>query len=99
MGNMGNKARHSTAMAPLPATGPLAGPPAQYYHFQINGQPGYTFMLTAVDGNLLGGTSPDLFRLKIWGSGGVIYDNNIGADDNSDPTTALGGGSIIIHKQ
>jgi hypothetical protein len=28
----------------------------------------------------------------------VIYDNNMGASDTGDPTTVLGGGSIVLHK-
>jgi hypothetical protein len=40
----------------------------------------------------------DKFRIKITGDGGgVIYDNQPGADDTATPTTALGGGSIVIH--
>jgi hypothetical protein len=30
-------------------------------------------------------------------SGRIIYDNQIGAQDNSDASTAIGGGNIIIH--
>ena len=28
----------------------------------------------------------------------VVYDNQLGANDNADPMTALGGGSIVVHK-
>jgi len=28
----------------------------------------------------------------------VVYDNQAGASDDADATTALGGGSIVIHK-
>ena len=64
----------------------------------VNGLPGYRFTITAIDGQWNGGTGPDQFRIKIWGSNGVLYDNGLGADDNSDVSTVLGGGSIVIHE-
>ena len=64
----------------------------------INGQPGYKFSLVALDGDYNGGTAPDEFRIKIWGDSGIIYDNGLGADDNADVATLLGGGSIVIHE-
>jgi hypothetical protein len=66
----------------------------------INGAGSYSFQLTAVDGQLPGGGGSDKFRIKIWDQNqgnGVIYDNQLGAGDNADPTTVLGGGSITIH--
>tara|TARA_R100001369_G_scaffold21881_4_gene39791 strand:- start:40031 stop:43435 length:3405 start_codon:yes stop_codon:yes gene_type:complete len=63
----------------------------------INGVPGFKFTLVALDGDFNSGTAPDQFRIKIWGASGIIYDNGLGADDNSDVSTALGGGSIVIH--
>ena len=42
----------------------------------------------------------DRFRIKIWlgnEGNGVVYDNMMGAPNGADPTTALGGGSIVIH--
>ncbi|MFL0683616.1 MAG: T9SS type A sorting domain-containing protein [Algoriphagus aquaeductus] len=64
----------------------------------VNGVTGYRFTITAIDGHWNGGTGPDQFRIKIWGTNGVIYDNGLGADDNSDDATTLGGGSIVIHQ-
>ncbi|TXE03104.1 MBG domain-containing protein, partial [Algoriphagus aquimarinus] len=64
----------------------------------INGQPGYKFTLVALDGDYNGGTASDEFRIKIWGGSGIIYDNGLGADDNADDATTLGGGSIVIHE-
>ena len=53
------------------------------------------------DGDQPGGGGTDRFRIKITrGSSTVIYDNRDGKPedlDNADPT-ALGGGSIVIHK-
>lgn len=77
----------------------VAGAKAQYKGVgTINGTGSFRFMLTAIDGALLGGGKQDMFRMKIWGSDAVIYDNQLGATDNADPTTVIGGGSIVIHK-
>jgi hypothetical protein len=65
----------------------------------INGDGSYGFMLSAVDGDSKG--DDDAFRIKIWDKDNgdiVIYDNQMGETDDSDATTALGGGSIVIHK-
>ena len=67
----------------------------------IKGFPGtYNFMVSAVDGGVSGGDGYDKFRIKIWNSDGVVYDNNKGLVDNGTPgdVTKLGGGSIVIHK-
>jgi hypothetical protein len=74
------------------------GKKAQYKGFgTINGAGSYNFILTAIDGQQPGGGGADKFRIKIWGSGGVIYDNQMNDPDSNDPTTVLGGGSIVIH--
>ena len=59
----------------------------------INGSGNYGLLLSAIDG------FPDKFRIKIWDIelGGIIYDNQIGSDDDSDPITVISGGSIVIH--
>ena len=69
----------------------------------INGEGEYKFMLTAIDGDLKGGDGVDKFRIRIWyeddfGEEKVIYDNQLDDYQNADPTTTLGGGSIVIHK-
>lgn len=77
----------------------VAGPKAQFKGTgTINGEEGYGFMLTAVDGEINGGGGEDKFRIKIWDTetDTIIYDNQGGADD-ANPTTTLGGGSIMIH--
>ena len=77
----------------------VAGARAQYKGTgTINGTGEYGFLLSAVDGQKNGG-GVDKFRIKIWDkiSGGVVYDNQSGASEDSDATTALGGGSIVIH--
>jgi len=68
----------------------------------VNGVAGYGFELTAWDGQANGGGGTDRFRIKIWNANqgnGVVYDNQMGAADGADPTTTLGGGSIVIHRQ
>ncbi|HEX7331058.1 MAG TPA: post-COAP-1 domain-containing protein [Pyrinomonadaceae bacterium] len=64
----------------------------------INGGGSYRFMLTCIDGDKPGGDGVDKFRIRIWSdNSGLIYDNQLNAPDSDDPTTALGGGSIVIH--
>jgi PKD repeat protein len=78
----------------------VAGPKAQYKGVgNINGDGAYGFMLTAIDGAINGGSGSDKFRIKIWDNAteGIVYDNKFNAPDTSDPTTELGGGSIVIH--
>lgn len=64
----------------------------------INGSGTYSFMLTAIDGNLTNSQDYDSFRIKIWDEDEVIiYDNQMGKSDTGDNATELGGGSIVIH--
>jgi hypothetical protein len=79
----------------------IAGPKAQYKGSgTINGQGDFGFLLTAIDGSVNGGGGIDKFRLKVWEktTSAIVYDNQVGSADTADPTTALGGGSIVIHK-
>jgi uncharacterized repeat protein (TIGR01451 family) len=82
----------------------IAGAKAQYKGTgTINGSGDYAFILTATDGQISGGGGVDRIRMKIWDrnageTNGVIYDNQMGAGINDNPVTALGGGSIVIHK-
>jgi hypothetical protein len=64
----------------------------------INDAGNYGFMLTAIDGQINGGGGSDKFRIKIWDGETIVYDNQIGDLDYADPSTLLGGGSIVIHK-
>jgi hypothetical protein len=65
---------------------------------QVNGAEGYGFILSAKDGDLNGDGS-DTFRIKVWhlDTEVVIYDNQLGAEDDAEATTTLGGGSIVVH--
>jgi hypothetical protein len=81
----------------------VSGARAQYKGTgTINGAGNYGFLLTAIDGQINGGGGVDKFRIKIRdknNSDTIVYDNQIGTADG-DPlaaTTALGGGSIVIH--
>jgi hypothetical protein len=65
----------------------------------INGTGSYNFMLTAIDGQVNGGGGADKFRMRIWGSSGLVYDNQLNAPDSADPTTTLRGGSITVHSK
>jgi hypothetical protein len=79
----------------------VAGKKAQYKGLgTINGGGDYRFMLTVIDGQKPGGDGQDKFRIRIWNNNGgrLVYDNQMNAPDNDDPTTVLGGGSIAIHK-
>lgn len=80
----------------------VAGARAQYKGTgTINGTGNFGFLLTAIDGDLNGGGGTERFRIKIWDKDAgdlVVYDNQLGAEDGADPTTVLGGGSIVIQK-
>jgi probable HAF family extracellular repeat protein len=78
----------------------VAGARAQYKgQGTINGAGLYGFLITAIDGQQPGGGEVDQFRIKIWdqASGDVVYDNQLGAPEDSSAATAVGGGSIAIH--
>jgi hypothetical protein len=69
----------------------------------INGEGEYIFLIYAIDGQITGGGGTDKFRIKIWwdspdGTENVVYDNQLGVPDDTDPTTVIQGGSIVIHK-
>jgi N-acetylneuraminic acid mutarotase len=80
----------------------IAGAKAMYKgNGTINGMGNYGFMLSAIDEKLMPSSNADKFRIKIWDKDDgdlVVYDNQMGADENAYPTTAIGGGSIVIHK-
>ncbi|UGV41785.1 right-handed parallel beta-helix repeat-containing protein [Methanococcoides orientis] len=56
----------------------------------INDESGYEFLVSAIDGD------DDLFRIKIWNSTDIIYDNNVGGDIVADPITEIEKGKIQI---
>ena len=77
----------------------VSGPRSQFMGTgTINGAGEYGFFISVIDGKISGGE--DLFRIMIWDSttGETVYDNQPGANNDADPITELGGGSIVIHK-
>ena len=81
----------------------ISGAKGQYKGYgTINGSGNYRFVLTIEDGKLKG-TGVDRFRIRIWGDGsdlggtGLVYDNQYTDSALGDATTALGGGSVVIH--
>jgi hypothetical protein len=96
-GNLNFKSSSHEAMSLV-----VAGSQAIYKGIgTINGGGNFGFMVSAVDGQITGGGGTDRFRIKIWdrnNNGAVVYDNQNGATDNATATTALGGGSIVIHQ-
>ncbi len=67
----------------------------------INGEGQYRFILSVIDVDLNVGDGLDKFRIKIWdlATDEMIYDNQLGEIEDSDPVTELEGGSIVIHKK
>ncbi|MFC1865001.1 PKD domain-containing protein, partial [Chloroflexota bacterium] len=66
----------------------------------INGVGNYGFMISAIDEKLTPSTDVDLFRIKIWDKDNgniVVYDNQLDAEEDADPTTQLRSGNIVIH--
>ena len=75
----------------------IAGPHAKFKGVgTINGTGDYMFMVTATDGDLI--NSEDKFRIKITDlNDQVVYDNQLGDDDDAQATQILGGGNISVH--
>src|SRR5688572_16974552 len=77
----------------------ISGAKAQFKGFgKINGESGYNFILTVIDGQATNGGGVDCFRIKIWNkvTGTVVFDTQFGASDSADPSTFIGDGSSII---
>jgi PKD repeat protein len=84
----------------------VAGSRAQFKGVgTINGEGEYRFILTAIDADLNTNDSHDIdrFRIRIWeedefGNETIVYDNQPGEAEDSDASTEIAGGSIVIHK-
>jgi hypothetical protein len=66
----------------------------------INGAGNYGFKWTVIDGQAPGGGGTDKIRMKIWdknNGNAIVYDTQMGAPDSANPTTAISGGSIVLH--
>jgi PKD repeat protein len=67
----------------------------------INGEGHYGFKVTVIDGQQSGGGGVDKFRMKIWDkdhNDQIVYDTDYPAPDSQNPSVALSGGQITIHK-
>jgi len=76
----------------------LSGVRTQFKGYgKVNNEAGYKYLLTVIDGQAPKGGGVDKFRIKIWNdkTGEVIFDNQLGDDDDADPTTPVGDGSSI----
>ena len=50
---------------------------------------------------MIDGGQNDKFRIRIWdknNGNALIYDNEVGSSDSTDPTTPANGGNIDVHK-
>ena len=60
------------------------------------------FMVSAIDEALTPSTDVDMFRIKTWdkdNGDAIVYDNQMGAVDDAEPTTRIEGGAIVMGKQ
>jgi hypothetical protein len=82
---------HSTAYTSLSVTGAKAQLKGTG---TINNAGSYNFILTVIDGG--NGGAADKFRMKIWGTSGIVYDNQMNAADSANPTQTISGGNITV---
>jgi hypothetical protein len=79
----------------------VSGALAQYKGVgKINGSGSYGFFLAVTDGNVTGGDNKDRFRIKIWDKNNgdaLVYDNQPGADEDTNPVTVTDGGLIVVY--
>ncbi len=65
----------------------------------VNNIPGYTFVVSLVDGQITGKKNPDLFRILLWDSNGtIVYDNEPGRQSYERATEAIIQGSVVFHR-
>ncbi|SES99836.1 hypothetical protein SAMN04488587_1861, partial [Methanococcoides vulcani] len=66
----------------------------------VNGEGNYEFLISVIDAERTSSTDVDLFRIKIWNTTTVIYDNNVGVGvdtgDYADSITPILKGRIQI---
>jgi hypothetical protein len=76
----------------------LSGVRTQFKGYgKLNNEAGYKYLLTVIDGQAPKAGGVDKFRIKIWNdkTGEVVFDNQMGDDDDADPTTPVGDGNSI----
>ncbi|MFD2247169.1 SBBP repeat-containing protein [Pontibacter ruber] len=79
----------------------IAGNRANYTgQGMLNGQVGYGFLVSAVDGDLAQGRLQDRLRVKVWNlaTGEIAYDLQTGAGEGAIASTAISRGQIVIHR-
>jgi len=65
----------------------------------VNGQSGYRFIASMIDGNIVVKNGTDYLRLIVWdNAGNVLYDNQSGNLDNARASNPIYEGQIVIHK-
>ena len=64
----------------------------------VNGAAGYAFLISAVDGDDIGGGAVDRLRLQVTNkaTGAVVYDNQMGAPDTAAATCPLSWGNVNV---
>ena len=64
----------------------------------MNGAAGYSYQVTAIDGQFNKGTATDKYRIRIWNTAtsAVVYDNQMGSASTAAPLVGISGGSIIL---
>jgi hypothetical protein len=77
----------------------MGGRQAQIGGSGVAGRAKYSYLVTALDGDFKGEDGIDRFRIKIWDptTSLIVYDTQPGDPDDAPATTALGGGSIVVH--
>jgi hypothetical protein len=69
----------------------------------INNAGNFGFLISVVDEKLTSGANEDLFRIRIWDRAQpgepVVYDNELGTEEDANPTTAISTGSIVIQER
>jgi len=68
---------------------------------KINGAGNFGFMVTVLDGDTKGSNGVDRLRIKIWdksNNDSVVYDNQAGASDTSDPVVIVSNGNVVVHR-
>ena len=71
----------------------ISGNRAQFQGFgKVNGDAGYNFILTVIDGDAKGGDGVDRFRIKIWNknTGAIVFDNQLAPAMPPIPLQQLG---------
>jgi hypothetical protein len=66
----------------------------------LDGKGDHGFLISAIDGDMDGAGDDDKLRIKIWDledQGQIIYDNQSGSSNQSDPISGIQSGSIMIN--